>query len=166
MSVELQQRSEPAPSTRNAQAASTVYNCPSCGTPVAVDPEGPEEAARVIRELQAQMEALRQTAAAAGMFKRSTSSRCLLQQAYALYRKAVCRLRESDAHNENPPTSQRQPACTQQHLGLSQYFLSRRPPFDRDADSCQITVTVLLPHWKADLTCELGKRPTLAYLIA
>ncbi|KAL1654173.1 hypothetical protein SLS61_003177 [Didymella pomorum] len=65
MSVELQQPSEPASSTRNAQAASTIHNCPSCGTPVAVDPEGPEEAVRVIRELQAQMEALRQTAAAA-----------------------------------------------------------------------------------------------------
>ncbi|KAJ4334077.1 hypothetical protein N0V87_007130 [Didymella glomerata] len=65
MSVELQQPSEPAPSTRNAQAASTVHNCPSCGTPVAVDSEGLGETARVIRELQAQMQALRQTAAAA-----------------------------------------------------------------------------------------------------
>lgn len=78
MSVELQQPSEPASSTRNAQAASTIHNCPSCGTPVAVDPEGPEEAVRVTRELQAQMEALRQTAAATGMFMRSRSCRCLL----------------------------------------------------------------------------------------
>ena len=78
MSVELQQPSEPAPSTRNAQAARSIHNCPSCGTRVTVDPEGPDEAARVIRELQAQMEALRQTAAVAGMFKRSLRSGCLL----------------------------------------------------------------------------------------
>ncbi|KAF3032808.1 hypothetical protein E8E12_002562 [Didymella heteroderae] len=65
MSVELQQTSEPAPSTRNAHAAYIAHSCPSCGMPVTVDSEGANEAARVIRELQAQMEALREKAAAA-----------------------------------------------------------------------------------------------------
>lgn len=68
MSVEIQPPSEPAPSTRNARPASTAHSCPSCGTPVALDFEGADEAARVIRELQAQMEVLREKATSAGMF--------------------------------------------------------------------------------------------------
>lgn len=67
MSVELQTPSEPAPPTRTVQPASTTHNCPSCGTTVTVGMEGAEEAQRVIRELQAQMQLLKKQAAAAGM---------------------------------------------------------------------------------------------------
>ncbi|KAF1933163.1 uncharacterized protein M421DRAFT_415527 [Didymella exigua CBS 183.55] len=65
MSVEIQPPSELASSTRNAQAASTAHSCPSCGTLVALDFEGTGNAARLIRELQAQMEVLREKATAA-----------------------------------------------------------------------------------------------------
>jgi hypothetical protein len=68
MSVELQTPLESAPPTRTVQTASTTHNCPSCGTTVTVGMEGAEEAQRVIQELQAQMQLLKQQAAAAGMF--------------------------------------------------------------------------------------------------
>lgn len=68
MSVEVQPPSEPAPSTRTAFPASTTHSCSSCGTPIAVDMEGLEEAKRTIKELEAQMELLRKKAAAAGTF--------------------------------------------------------------------------------------------------
>jgi hypothetical protein len=67
MPAELQTPLEPAPPTRTVQTASTTHNCPSCGTTVTVGMEGVEEAQRVIRELQAQMQLLKQQAAAAGM---------------------------------------------------------------------------------------------------
>jgi hypothetical protein len=66
MSVELQTPLKSAPPTRTVQTASTTHNCPSCGTTVTVGME--EEAQRVIKELQAQMQLLKQQAAAAGMF--------------------------------------------------------------------------------------------------
>ena len=67
MSVEIQTPLETAPPTRTVQPASTSHNCPSCGTTVTVGMEGAEEAQRVIRELQAQMQLLKEQAAAAGM---------------------------------------------------------------------------------------------------
>lgn len=72
MSVEVQLSSEPAPATYTAQPASTAYSCPSCGTPVAVDVGDAEEAKRTIKELEGQMELLREKAAAAGTFWKHT----------------------------------------------------------------------------------------------
>ena len=66
MSVEVQLPLEPAASTPTTQSASTTHSCPSCGTNVAVDFKGLEEARGTIRELEAQMELLKQKAAAAG----------------------------------------------------------------------------------------------------
>jgi hypothetical protein len=163
MSVELQLPSEPALSTRNAQAANTAHSCPSCGTPVAVEFEGADEATRVVRELQAQMEVLREKVAAAGMSTRLTSSHYLLQHAYGLGRKQMCRLREPNPYNEDNAAAQHQPAHTQQHLGLCQYLLSRQPPFDSDADARQITVSILFPHRETDIACKLGGCTSLAF---
>ena len=83
MSVEIQPPVEPAPSTRTVQPASTTRSCPSCGTTVAVETEGAEEAERTIRELQAQMELLREKAAAAGTFMKLANSQYLPKYAYA-----------------------------------------------------------------------------------
>ena len=74
MSVEIQPPLEPAPSTLTVQSASTTHSCPSCGTTLAVDIEGAEEAKRTIRELQAQMKLLREKAAAAGTFMKLRNS--------------------------------------------------------------------------------------------
>ena len=71
MSVDIQPLAEPAPSTRTALAAST-HSCPSCGTNLVVNIGDMEEAARAIRELEAQMELLRKQAAAAGTFTSRT----------------------------------------------------------------------------------------------
>ncbi|KAH6642187.1 hypothetical protein C7974DRAFT_372159 [Boeremia exigua] len=65
MSVELQPPSEPAPSTRTLQSTNTSHSCPSCGTTIVADLEGVEEAKHIIKELQAQIDMLREKAAAA-----------------------------------------------------------------------------------------------------
>ncbi|XPS92853.1 hypothetical protein M3J09_002230 [Ascochyta lentis] len=65
MSVEVYLPSEPAPSTRTPGPASATHSCPSCGTIVIVDAEDVEEARRTIKQLEAQMESLREKAAAA-----------------------------------------------------------------------------------------------------
>lgn len=71
MSVEVQLPLQPAGSTRPTQSTSTTHSCPSCGTNVIVDLEDLEEARGTIRELEAQMELLKQKAAAAGSIKSS-----------------------------------------------------------------------------------------------
>ncbi|KAJ4990125.1 ribosomal protein L32 [Stagonosporopsis vannaccii] len=65
MSVEIQPPLEPAASTRTLQPSNATHNCPSCGTSIAADIQGTEEAQRIIRELQAQIDMLREKAAAA-----------------------------------------------------------------------------------------------------
>lgn len=107
MSVEPQQLSEPAASTRNAPTAGTAHSCPSCGTPVAVDSKCADEAARVIRELQAQLESLKEQAAAAGMLPQSTSFHSVAKNAHALCRGEVYELRKSDPHDENSAAAER-----------------------------------------------------------
>lgn len=66
MSVEVQPPLAPPASTRTPQSTSTTHSCPSCGTSVTVDLKDLEEARGNIRELEAQMELLKQKAAAAG----------------------------------------------------------------------------------------------------
>lgn len=68
MSVETQPPLESAPSTRTTQASNATHSCPACGTSITVDTEGAEEAQKIIRELQVQMDMLREKAAAAGTF--------------------------------------------------------------------------------------------------
>lgn len=72
MSVEINSPQEPAPTTSNTQPTSAAHSCPKCGTPVTLDFEGADEAARVIRELRAQMDMLREAATSTGMFARRT----------------------------------------------------------------------------------------------
>ncbi len=67
MSVEIQPPLEPAPSAHTLRSADAIHNCPSCGTSIAINKEDTDEARRTIRDMQAQIDVLRQQAAVAGM---------------------------------------------------------------------------------------------------
>ena len=53
-------------STHAKQMHTTAHSCPTCGTDIALESD-PDDAQRQIRELQAQIEMLKEKATAAGM---------------------------------------------------------------------------------------------------
>ncbi len=63
----------PTSFTHTTEQASDAHHCPSCGTAVNVDVGDIEEARRVIRDLEAQMQVLKEKATAAGSFTNQES---------------------------------------------------------------------------------------------
>lgn len=58
----------PAPSIGTKHMVHNVQSCPACGTSVSTDTAELQDARRKVRELEEQMERLKEKAAAAGMF--------------------------------------------------------------------------------------------------
>jgi hypothetical protein len=92
MSTLVQLPTEPASSQRTLQPASTAHNCPSCGTSVSFDTEGLEEARKTIRDLEAQMDLLKEKAATAGKTVESTNRNMCSREAYTVYSEQMRRL--------------------------------------------------------------------------
>jgi hypothetical protein len=152
MSVELQTPLEPASPTRTVQTTSTTHNCPACGTTVTVGMESTEEAQRVIRDLQAQMQLLEQQAAAAGKFAEPRTPAML--KAYLSISKKMRRLRRSDSHYESCVEHQPK-ASAFQHIRPDRYLLSRRPSIDSDLVTWANTIPILVSNRQTGIACEL-----------